>query len=537
MPTIRKVLVANRGEIAIRVMRTCKERGISTVAVYSDADRSAPHVLMADEAVHIGPAPSAQSYLVMDAILQAANDTGADAIHPGYGFLSENAEFAARCERRGIIFIGPSPEAIRTMGDKMAARQLMHEAKVPYPPGTTEPLSDVTKAKQIAREIGFPVLVKAAAGGGGKGMRIVASEEEFEAAIRGARSEAKNAFGDDRVYIEKYLEEPRHVEFQIMADTHGNVLHLFDRECSIQRRHQKVIEEAPCPILSDDLRSRMAQAAVKAAQSCNYVGAGTIEFLVDRHRNFYFLEMNTRLQVEHPVTEWITGLDLVALQIQVAEGKALPITQQDVRMEGHSIECRIYAEDPQDRFLPSTGLLHRHRIPSGPGVRVDAGVTEGQQIPIHYDPMISKLSVHASTREAAIERMLRALGEYQISGCKTTIPFCSYVLRHPAFRSARYDTHFIKEHYLPELLDGAMVDSDHAIAAIAAVMLRQTAASTDQASASQTVGAIHTVIEPPVSEAAQLGLEVHHSGASSTSVSFASSHPYAPSPWWTRRRG
>jgi propionyl-CoA carboxylase alpha chain len=447
MPEIKKVLIANRGEIAVRVIRTCKEQGKKTVAVFSEPDAKAPHVTLADESVFIGEAASSESYLVIDKIIDAAKQTGADAVHPGYGFLSENADFAERCEQEGLIFIGPKPYAIRTMGDKTQARELMSKANVPFPPGTKKELIDIEEARGIAEEIGFPVLIKAAAGGGGKGMRIVNDPTTFESSIKAAKSEARNAFGDDRVYIEKYLEEPRHVEFQIMADEHGNVLHIFDRECSIQRRHQKVIEEAPCAILTDELRAEMADAAVSAAKACDYVGAGTIEFLVDKHRNFYFLEMNTRLQVEHPVTEMISDLDLVALQLLVAEGKELPFRQEDLEMHGHAIECRIYAEDPTENFLPSTGRLLRHRIPSGSGVRVDAGVAEGDMVTINYDPMISKLCVHAATREDAIKRMRRALREYEIAGCKTTIPFCHYVMGHQDFQQAEYDTHFVADKF------------------------------------------------------------------------------------------
>ncbi|MDX1586083.1 MAG: acetyl-CoA carboxylase biotin carboxylase subunit, partial [Balneolaceae bacterium] len=453
MPEIKKILVANRGEIALRVIRSCIEAGKETVAVYSEPDAEAPYVLMADESVAIGPAASSESYLVFDKIINAAKSTGADAIHPGYGFLSENADFAERCKKEGITFIGPEPYAIRKMGDKTEARELMSKANVPFPPGTKKELESVEDAEKIADDIGYPVLVKAAAGGGGKGMRIISNKEEFRSGIKAAKSEARNSFGDDRVYIEKYLVEPRHVEFQIIADTHGNVLHLYDRECSIQRRHQKVIEEAPCTILTDELRSEMAEAAISAAKACDYVGAGTIEFLVDRDRNFYFLEMNTRLQVEHPVTELITGQDLVALQILVAEGEKLPFTQEEISMKGHAIECRIYAEDPRDNFLPSTGTLSKHRIPSGNGVRVDSGVEEGQPVTINYDPMISKLCTYGKDREQAIQRMIRALSEYEIAGCRTTIPFCDYVMKHDAFRNGEYDTHFVQDHFKPEDLD------------------------------------------------------------------------------------
>lgn len=470
MAEIKKVLVANRGEIALRVIHTCKELGIKTVAVYSRPDAHSPHVLHADESVFIGEAASSESYLVIDKIIDAAKQTGADAIHPGYGFLSENAAFAERCKKEGVIFIGPEPKAISLMGDKTEARELMSQHNVPTPPGLKSELKDIEEARRVADEIGYPILVKAAAGGGGKGMRIVHKKEEFEASIKGAKSEAKNAFGDDRIYIEKYLEEPRHVEFQIMADTHGNVLHVFDRECSVQRRHQKVIEEAPCALLTDELRAEMAEAAIKAAKACDYVGAGTIEFLVDKHLNFYFLEMNTRLQVEHPVTEMISGVDLVALQILVAEGKELPFKQEDLKINGHAIECRIYAEDPADNFLPSTGLLKKHRVPTGSGIRVDAGVEEGQQITINYDPMISKLSVHGPDREMARKRMLRALDEYEIAGCKTTIPFCEFTLNHPAFIEAKYDTHFVPDHFDPEKMQDT--SNEEEVAALAASLLK-----------------------------------------------------------------
>ncbi len=447
MPEIKKVLIANRGEIAVRVLRTCRDLGISTVAVYSDVDAAMPHVLLADESVCLGAADSNKSYLNMDAIFSAAKKTGADAIHPGYGFFSENASFARRCKDEGITFIGPPENAIDAMGDKTKARDLMEKNNIPLPPGTKSALKDVAEAEEVALKIGFPVMIKAAAGGGGKGMRIVHSKEDFTSSIRTARSEAMSAFGDDRVYVEKYLESPRHIEFQIMADTHGNVVHLFDRECSVQRRHQKVVEEAPSPFLTNQMRADMAKVAVAAAKSCGYVCAGTVEFLADKHRNFYFLEMNTRLQVEHPVTEMITGLDLVELQIRVARGEKLPFTQDDIKMKGHAIECRICAEDPENNFLPSTGLLKSHRIPSGIGVRVDAGIEAGQKITINYDPLISKLVTYGADRDQAIRRMKRALGEYGIAGCRTTIPFCSYVMDHEVFKSGTYDTHFVQDHY------------------------------------------------------------------------------------------
>ena len=474
MPEIHKILIANRGEIALRIIRSCKERGLKTVAVYSEADVLSPHVLAADESVYIGKAASSESYLRMDVIIEAAKQTNADAIHPGYGFLSENAAFASLCKENNLIFVGPNPKAIEMMGDKTKARELMAAANVPFPPGTESELQDIDEAKSIAKEIGYPILIKAAAGGGGKGMRIVHNEEDFEKSVKAAKSEAKNSFGDDRVFVEKYLEEPRHIEFQIFADTHGNVVHMFERECSIQRRHQKVIEEAPSAVLTDELRAKMAIAAISAAKSCDYVGAGTVEFLVDKHLNYYFLEMNTRLQVEHPVTELITGLDLVSLQIDVAEGKKLPITQEKIVCNGHAIECRIYAEDPADKFLPSTGKLERHRIPSGPGVRVDAGIEEGQEVSINYDPMISKLCVHADSREKAMDKMHRSLCDYEISGVKTTIPFCKFVMENEQFRSGKYDTHFIADYFTPESLAGS---EEPEIAALIAAILKKQASS------------------------------------------------------------
>lgn len=469
MASIKKVLIANRGEIAVRIIRSCKERGIQTVSVYSTPDKAAPHVLAADESYPIGEAASSESYLRMDKLIEVCKEAGADAVHPGYGFLSENSKFATLCEENEINFIGPTADSIEMMGDKTKARELMAKSDVPFPPGTESAMDDVQAAMKIAKEIGYPVLIKAAAGGGGKGMRIVYDEKNFEGSVKAARSEAKNAFGDDRVFVEKYLEEPRHIEFQIFADKHGNVVHLFERECSIQRRHQKVIEEAPSAVLTDDLRKRMGEAACTVAKSCNYVGAGTVEFLIDKHHNFYFLEMNTRLQVEHPITELITGLDLVSLQIDVAEGQKLPFKQDEIKKNGHAIECRIYAEDPVNNFLPSTGTLQRHRIPAGPGIRVDAGIEEGQDISIHYDPMISKLCSLAKDRESAIERMLRALDEYEISGVRTTIPFCSFTLRHNKFREGKYDTHFVPNCFTPEKISDF---TDKKLAAIVSSVLR-----------------------------------------------------------------
>lgn len=447
MAQIKKVLIANRGEIALRIIRTCREKNIPTVALFSDSDSTSPHILAADESVSIGASESSESYLNTEKILKAAESTGSNAIHPGYGFLSENHHFAKICNENGLIFIGPDPDVIDMMGDKTTARSLAEKVGIAYPPGSKKELADVDEGKNIANSIGFPVLIKAAAGGGGKGMRIIHEIEEFEKSFKAAKSEAKNAFGDDRVFVEKYIEEPRHIEIQIFADQFGNVVHLFERECSIQRRHQKVIEESPSVVLDSELREKMGNAAIEIARACNYKGAGTVEFLVDKYRKFYFLEMNTRLQVEHPVTELITGLDLVSLQIDVANGLELPFKQNDLTFSGHAIECRIYAEDPDNDFLPSTGKLLRHRIPSGPGVRVDSGIEEGQTVSIYYDPMISKLCVYASNREKAIQKMIRALYEYDISGVSTTIPFCISVMENRVFQEGKYDTHYVQNHF------------------------------------------------------------------------------------------
>ncbi|MDG1573262.1 acetyl-CoA carboxylase biotin carboxylase subunit [Robiginitalea sp. M366] len=449
---MQKILIANRGEIALRVMRTARKMGIETVAVYSEADRQAPHVRFADQAVCLGPAPSAQSYLNTEAILAAAKATGADAIHPGYGFLSENAAFAGAVARAGLTFIGPGPEAISTMGDKLAAKEAVRHYDIPMVPGTDHPVEDPEEAARTAGEIGYPILIKAAAGGGGKGMRIVEQASELKPQIERAMSEAKSAFGDGSVFIEKYVSGPRHIEIQVMADTHGNILHFFERECSVQRRHQKVVEEAPSAVLDPELRERMGQAAVNVARACDYVGAGTVEFLLDDQRNFYFLEMNTRLQVEHPVTELITGQDLVALQIAVARGEALPLKQEDLSICGHALELRVYAEDPLNDFLPSVGRLDRYRLPEGPGIRVDNGYEEGMEVPIYYDPMLAKLVTYGQTREAAIQKMLEAIAAYRVEGVETTLPFGDFVCRHPAFRSGAFTTHFVRDHYRPELL-------------------------------------------------------------------------------------
>ncbi|MDX1740842.1 MAG: acetyl-CoA carboxylase biotin carboxylase subunit [Rhodothermales bacterium] len=449
---IRRILIANRGEIALRVARTCRELGIETIAIYSTPDRMAPHVRYCDEAYEIGPAASSESYLRQDAIVELAVRTRSDAIHPGYGFLAENATFAESCEAQGVRFIGPPADAIRSMGDKTAARKMMQDAGVPVVPGTIEPVVSAAEAARFASDVGYPILLKAAAGGGGKGMRAVPDESSLERSLASAQSEARSAFGDGRVFLEKLIQKPRHIEFQILADAHGNIVHLFERECSIQRRHQKVIEESPSPIMTEALRARMGEAAVEAARACGYVNAGTVEFLVDENLDFYFMEMNTRLQVEHPVTEWITGLDLVAEQIRVAEGEKLSFGQSDVSIHGHSIESRVYAEDPANGFLPDSGTLLRHAAPDGPFVRVDAGVEEGGEVEIHYDPMISKLTVWGQTREEAIRRMDRALSAYEIDGVRTTIPFCRFVMQNEDYRRGDISTHFIEQHFDPSEL-------------------------------------------------------------------------------------
>ncbi|MBC8183535.1 acetyl-CoA carboxylase biotin carboxylase subunit [candidate division KSB1 bacterium] len=443
----KKILIANRGEIAIRIMRACKEMEISTVAVYSEIDRTAGHVRYADEAYLLGPAPANESYLVIEKIIKAAIDSKAEAIHPGYGFLAENPEFAAEVKRNGLVFIGPEPETIRLLGDKMSARETMIKAGVPIVPGLEQAASTYLEAREQANQIGYPILLKAAAGGGGKGMRIVNSANEIEQLFKMARSEAKSAFGDDRIYIEKYIKNPRHIEFQIFADRHGNIVHLGERECSIQRRHQKVIEESPSPIIDSDpeMRERMGKAAIKAANAADYINAGTVEFLVDKDKNFYFLEVNTRLQVEHPVTELVTGLDLAKEQIRIANGEKLSFKQDEIKMRGSSIECRIYAEDPENNFLPSIGLIQSYREPNGPGVRVDSGFSKGDTISIYYDPLISKLVTWGKDRSEAIQRMKRALAEYQISGVQTVIPFHKKVMDQPNFLSGDFSTHFIQD--------------------------------------------------------------------------------------------
>lgn len=452
MKKINKILIANRGEIALRIIRSIQEMGIKTVAVYSEVDRNAPHVKVADEAVLLGPSPSKDSYLKDDKIIEVCKKLKVDAIHPGFGFLSENAVFAKKVTDNGIIFIGPNPEAIEVMGSKLAAKEAVSKYNTPLVPGTEEAISDIDAAKKTAVEIGFPILIKASAGGGGKGMRIVENEAEFEEQMNRAISEAVSAFGDGAVFIEKYVEGPRHIEIQVLADSHGNIVHLFERECSIQRRHQKVIEEAPSAVLTPELRAQMGADAVNVAKACNYVGAGTVEFLLDAHNNYYFLEMNTRLQVEHPVSELITGIDLVKEQVKVAKGEKLSFSQEDLTINGHALELRVYAEDPTNNFLPDIGKLKKYKKPEGPGVRVDDGFEEGMDIPIYYDPMISKLIVHAATRELAINRMKRAIKEYEIVGVKNTLNFGTFVMNHEAFISGKFDTHFVKEHFKPEYL-------------------------------------------------------------------------------------
>jgi acetyl-CoA carboxylase biotin carboxylase subunit len=465
---MKKILIANRGEIAIRVMRTAKKMGIKTVAVYSTADRNAPHVRYADEAVLIGEAPSNQSYLLGNKIIEVAKSLNVDAVHPGYGFLSENANFAETCEKNNIIFIGPKSKAIKIMGSKLAAKDAVKAYGIPMVPGTEEAISDISEAKKIANEIGFPILIKASAGGGGKGMRIVEKESDFESQMNRAISEATSAFGDGSVFIEKYVTSPRHIEIQIMADSHGNIIHLFERECSIQRRHQKVVEEAPSYVLTPELRKEMGEAAIKVAKACDYLGAGTVEFLLDENHNFYFLEMNTRLQVEHPVTELITGTDLVELQIRVARGEVLPMKQEDLKIIGHALELRVYAEDPLNDFLPSVGNLEVYKLPVGENIRVDNGFEEGMDIPIYYDPMLAKLITYGSTRDEAIQLMLKAIMDYQVEGIQTTLPFGTFVFEHEAFRSGNFDTHFVKNYYSPEALKGKQ-EKEANIAALIAV--------------------------------------------------------------------
>jgi acetyl-CoA carboxylase biotin carboxylase subunit len=444
---VKKILIANRGEIAVRVIRACRDMGISTVAVYSDCDRPAMHVRMADEAQPVGPSAPRESYLRIDAIVDAARRSGADAVHPGYGFLAENEDFAAACRDAGLVFIGPTPEAIALMGSKTAARQAAIGAGVPVVPGTEQPLDEgVSEAevRQIAERIGYPLMLKAVAGGGGKGMRMVASPAELASALRAARSEAGSAFGDSAVYLERCILKPRHIEVQLLGDGHGTIVPFVERECSIQRRHQKVVEESPSTVMTEQLRRAMTSAAAAVARAVDYTNAGTIEFLVDEARNFYFLEMNTRLQVEHPITEMVTGVDLVAWQIRIARGERLTLDPDAVlRPRGHAIECRIYAEDPENNFLPSPGRIHGLRVPQGPGIRDDSGAYEGGEVPIFYDPMISKLVAWGESRPDALARMRRALGEYEVRGIKTTIPFFKWILEDADFIRGDFDTSFI----------------------------------------------------------------------------------------------
>lgn len=449
---MKKILVANRGEIALRVMKTARKMGIQTVAVYSDIDRNAPHVLFADEAVHIGENASSKSYLDMHKIIKAALDTGADGIHPGYGFLSENSAFAKKVEDNHIRFIGPKPYAIELMGSKLAAKDAVKKFNIPMLPGTDNAVTDPDEAKEIASHIGYPVLIKASAGGGGKGMRVVYKEADLVNQMKRAISEAESSFGDGSVFIEKYITSPRHIEIQVLADNHGNVVHLFERECSIQRRHQKVVEEAPSAVIGKRLREQMGEAAIMVARACKYSGAGTVEFLLDENKKFYFLEMNTRLQVEHPVTEYITGIDLVEQQILVARGEKLKITQDKLKLKGHAIELRVYAEDPLNNFLPSVGTLERYRLPEMHNVRLDSGYVEGMEIPIFYDPMIAKLVAYGQNRTEAIQRLKEAIDSFDIEGIETTLPFGRFVCENEHFKSGNFDTHFVENHYSAEAL-------------------------------------------------------------------------------------
>ncbi|WP_379093245.1 acetyl-CoA carboxylase biotin carboxylase subunit [Pedobacter sp. UC225_65] len=472
MPTITKILIANRGEIALRIMRSAKEMGIQTVAVFSEADRTALHVRYADEAICIGPAPSNQSYLIGSKIIEACKLTGAQAIHPGYGFLSENAAFAREVKEAGLILIGPTPEAMEIMGNKLSAKAAALKYNIPMVPGTEEAITDINEAKERAVEVGFPILIKAAAGGGGKGMRIVEKVADFEEQMHLAVSEATSAFGDGSVFIERYVTSPRHIEIQVLGDTHGNIVHLFERECSVQRRHQKVIEEAPSSVLTPEIRERMGKCAVDVAKSVNYVGAGTVEFILDENLDFFFLEMNTRLQVEHPVTEMITGLDLVKEQIKIARGEALSFKQEALKINGHAMELRVYAEDPLNNFLPDIGTLQTYITPKGNGVRVDDGFEEGMEIPIYYDPMIAKLITYGKDRQEAIERMIRAIEEYDITGIQTTLSFGKFVMQHPAFTSGKFDTHFVGKYFNADSLKDDK-EEEAMLAALSVVLLLQ----------------------------------------------------------------
>lgn len=470
---MNKILIANRGEIALRIMRSAREMGIKTVAVYSEADREALHVLYADEAICIGPAPSNQSYLLGEKIIEACKITGAEGIHPGYGFLSENAGFARLVKESGLILIGPTPEAMEIMGNKLSAKAAALKYNIPMVPGTEEAITDVEVAKVRAVEVGFPILIKAAAGGGGKGMRIVEQVSDFEEQMQLAVSEATSAFGDGSVFIERYVSSPRHIEIQVLGDTHGNIVHLFERECSIQRRHQKVIEEAPSSILTQEIREKMGACAVDVARSVNYVGAGTVEFILDENLDFFFLEMNTRLQVEHPVTEMITGLDLVKEQIKIARGEKLSYKQKDLKINGHALELRVYAEDPENNFLPDIGVLQTYNTPKGNGVRVDDGFKQGMEIPIYYDPMIAKLITYGKDRAEAIERMIRTIDEYDITGIKTTLAFGKFVMQHNAFKEGKFDTHFVSKYFNADSLKNEDEDEALMAALIAALSLKK----------------------------------------------------------------
>ena len=473
---IKKVLIANRGEIAVRVAKACQEMNITSVAVYSDADKDSLHVRVVDEAYHIGPSVASESYLNGDKIIALAKNIKADAIHPGYGFLSENAEFIKKCEQANIIFIGPSSKSVEIMGNKTKARTIMNQNNVPIVPGTTEAIKSYEEAERICHKIGLPVMLKAASGGGGKGMRKIEKIEELKTAISSAQNEARKAFGDDSVYIEKFVENPKHIEVQILADKHGNYLHLFERDCSIQRRHQKVVEEAPAPTLTEELRAKVTEAAVNAAKACDYYNAGTIEFLYDQKENFYFLEMNTRLQVEHPVTEAITGVDLVKEQIKIAQDDKLTIRQEDIQIIGHAIECRVYAEDVDTNFAPSTGKILHHRLPSGPGIRVDRGIDILSDVSVYYDPMLSKVITFGKNRSEAIARMKRALGEYQIAGVTTNIYSFQWILNHPAFINASFDINFLDDNFI-KLLPGKWksdLDSKYeTVASILSALLKE----------------------------------------------------------------
>jgi len=470
---MNKILIANRGEIALRIMRSAKEMGILTVAVFSEADREALHVRYADEAIYIGPSPASESYLAGEKIIEACRITGAEAIHPGYGFLSENAVFAQMVQDAGLVLIGPSPEAMSVMGNKLSAKAAALKYHIPMVPGTEEAITDVSEAKRRAAEVGFPILIKAAAGGGGKGMRVVEDILSFDEQMQLAVSEAQSAFGDGAVFIERYVSSPRHIEIQILGDNHGNIVHLFERECSIQRRHQKVIEEAPSSILSPELRTKMGKCAVDVARSVNYTGAGTVEFILDENLDFFFLEMNTRLQVEHPVTELITGLDLVKEQIKIARGEVLSFSQEDLKINGHAIELRVYAEDPQHNFLPDIGMLKTYRTPKGNGVRVDDGFEEGMEIPVYYDPMIAKLITYGGNREEAISRMRRAIAEYDITGIQTTLNFGKFVMEHEAFISGNFNTHFVSKYFNPEIVETGNEDEALMAAIVALNQLKK----------------------------------------------------------------